>query len=156
VYKVEAVSQSKSSIVCVDLEHCLHWLHLEPTHYVYISTVLLPALATLGAHSLCVYFYCTTAYTGYTWSPPTRVVCFEARKAVELVIHAGVQESGEATVCEPAWYRPCPVVSEPHECATCGGWDPSAQSDDSKSEQVKHCLYCLQSTLGAHSPDRSA
>jgi hypothetical protein len=33
VHKVETVSQSTEQAgQCMDLEHCLHWLHLEPTH----------------------------------------------------------------------------------------------------------------------------
>jgi hypothetical protein len=47
----------------MDLEHCLHWLHLEPTHLIYYTVctgytrspltwyTTLSALATLGAHS---------------------------------------------------------------------------------------------------------
>jgi hypothetical protein len=33
----------------MDLKHCLHWLHLEPTHH---GSKTLSALATPGAHSL--------------------------------------------------------------------------------------------------------
>jgi hypothetical protein len=32
VEKVTAVSQSKVKY-CMVLEHCLHWLHVEPTHH---------------------------------------------------------------------------------------------------------------------------
>jgi hypothetical protein len=35
-------SESKSEQVrqCMDLEHCLHWLHLEPTHLICMPTTL--------------------------------------------------------------------------------------------------------------------
>jgi hypothetical protein len=48
VEKVAVASQSKSSNVWIS-KHCLHWLHLEPTHHVVVHTV----------------------YTAYTWSPLT-------------------------------------------------------------------------------------
>jgi hypothetical protein len=54
----------------MDLEHCLHWLHLEPTLN---STTL----AILGAHSPTVLHWLHLEpthlqyYNGYTWSPFT-------------------------------------------------------------------------------------
>jgi hypothetical protein len=41
-------SKSEQVKHCMDLEHCVHWLHLEPTHLLY--------------YTVC---------TGYTWSPLT-------------------------------------------------------------------------------------
>jgi hypothetical protein len=45
-------SKSEQVKQCMDLVHCLHWLHLEPTHL--LST--LSALAALGAHSPILYY----------------------------------------------------------------------------------------------------
>jgi hypothetical protein len=58
VHKVRA-SQSKSEQVnhCIDLEHFVHWLHLEPTqtHLYYTDYTWSPltctTLSALGAHS---------------------------------------------------------------------------------------------------------
>jgi hypothetical protein len=50
-------SKSEQARQCMDVEHCLHWLHLEPTPLLYYTGYTwspLPSsttLATLGAHS---------------------------------------------------------------------------------------------------------
>jgi hypothetical protein len=44
---------------CMDLEHFIHWLHLEPTHLLYYTgytwslLTYCTTLATLGAYSPC-------------------------------------------------------------------------------------------------------
>jgi hypothetical protein len=64
----------------MDLNYCLHWLHLEPTHQYYTGYTWSPltstTLATLGAHSPVLNWLHLEPthllyYTGYTWSPLT-------------------------------------------------------------------------------------
>jgi hypothetical protein len=48
----------------MDLVHCVHWLHLEPTHLLYYTVYY---WLHLEPTHLLYYTVCT----GYTWSPLT-------------------------------------------------------------------------------------
>jgi hypothetical protein len=64
-------SESEQVRQCMDLEHCLHWLHLEPTHLLYYTGYTWSPLTYCTIHWLHLepthLLYCT----GYTWSPLT-------------------------------------------------------------------------------------
>ena len=63
---------------CIDLGHCLHWVHLEPTYLVDVIQVH-KGTTVSQSKSGNVWIY-STVCTGYTWSPLTlateRVVVF--------------------------------------------------------------------------------
>jgi hypothetical protein len=56
-------SKSEQVRQCMDLEHCPHWLHLEPNHLLYYYC--LHWLHLEPTHLLVLH------YTGCPWSPPT-------------------------------------------------------------------------------------
>jgi hypothetical protein len=135
--------------------HYLHWLHLETTHLLYYTICTgytWRLLTSPDAHTAICTGYTwrlltspdvhTAICTGYTWRLLTRCTTLSALATLGDYSPVPTYTQQFATGATPCGWDPTDIWYS--------GWDPSAQSEESKSEQVKHCIDLVHCVHGAH------